>query len=45
MTESSQSLRTGVNNTNVTTWYWINVPSIYAGIYNGLLTITGARNG
>lgn len=30
---------------NVTTWYWINVPAIYAGKYNGLLTFTGVKNG
>jgi len=32
-------------NTNVTTWYWINVPSVYAGYYNGNITITGVKNG
>jgi hypothetical protein len=32
-------------NTNVTTWYWINVPAVYAGYYNGTLNITGVRNG
>lgn len=32
-------------NTNVTTWYWINVPAVYAGYYNGNIIITGAKNG
>jgi hypothetical protein len=32
-------------NTNVTTWYWIDVPSIFAGRYNGTITITGVMNG
>jgi hypothetical protein len=31
--------------TNITTWYWINVPPVYAGIYNGTVTITGVKNG
>jgi hypothetical protein len=34
-----------VNNTNVTTWYWINVPAVYAGYYIGNITITGVKNG
>jgi hypothetical protein len=32
-------------NTNITTWYWINVPAVYAGYYNGTMTITGVKNG
>ena len=31
-------------NTNITLWYWINVPAIYAGKYNGVLTVTGVKN-
>lgn len=31
-------------NTNVTTWYWINVPSVYAGIYKGNITIKAERS-
>ena len=31
--------------TTVTTWYWINVPPVYAGIYNGTITIAGVENG
>jgi hypothetical protein len=27
--------------TNATTWYWMNVPVIYFGIYTGIITITG----
>jgi hypothetical protein len=45
LTEYSQIISSNINSNNVTTWYWINVPPIYAGLYNGLLTITGARNG
>jgi hypothetical protein len=32
-------------NTNVTTWYWINVPPVYAGKYNGTMFIYGVENG
>ncbi len=32
-------------NTNVTTWYWINVPAVYAGYYNGTIYIYGVENG
>ncbi len=31
--------------TNVTTWYWINVPAVYAGYYNGTIFIWGVENG
>jgi hypothetical protein len=31
--------------TNVTTWYWINVPAVYAGYYNGNIFIWGVKNG
>jgi hypothetical protein len=31
--------------TNVTTWYWINVPAVYAGYYNGTIFIWGVKNG
>jgi hypothetical protein len=45
MTEELQPVRkSAVRNTNITTWYWINVPAIYAGKYNGILTVTGIRN-
>jgi len=32
-------------NTNVTTWYWINVPAVYAGYYNGTIFVYGVENG
>ena len=31
--------------TNVTTWYWINVPPIFAADYNGTVFIQGVMNG
>jgi hypothetical protein len=31
--------------TNVTTWYWLNVPPVYAGYYNGTIYITGVISG
>ena len=30
-------------NTNVTTWYWLNVPPVYAYKYNGTITISGVE--
>ncbi|MEM7825069.1 MAG: hypothetical protein QXO27_03810 [Candidatus Aenigmatarchaeota archaeon] len=33
-----------LQNTNVTTWYWINVPPVYAGTYNGTIYITGVKH-
>lgn len=32
-------------NTNVTTWYWLNIPPVYAGKYNGTIIIHGVKNG
>jgi hypothetical protein len=32
-------------NNNVTMWYWINVPAVYSGYYNGTINITGVKNG
>jgi hypothetical protein len=29
--------------TSITTWYWLNVPSVYAGFYNGTITISGVK--
>ncbi len=29
---------------NVTTWYWMNVPAVFAGVYSGNITITGAKH-
>ena len=31
--------------TNVTIWYWINVPPVYSGYYNGMIYIFGVKNG
>jgi len=31
--------------TNATTWYWLNVPPVFAGVYNGTIIITGVENG
>jgi hypothetical protein len=31
-------------NTNVTTWYWLNVPPVYAGKYKGTIYITGVEH-
>jgi hypothetical protein len=33
------------SNTNVTTWYWINIPAVFAGRYNGTIGITGVEVG
>ncbi|MEM5778334.1 MAG: hypothetical protein QXD43_02475 [Candidatus Aenigmatarchaeota archaeon] len=44
LTETDQIIKLNVpENTNVTTWYWINVPPVYAGYYNGTITITGVK--
>jgi hypothetical protein len=29
---------------NVTTWYWLNMPPVYAGRYNGSIIITGVKH-
>ncbi|MEM7821654.1 MAG: hypothetical protein QXX38_02485, partial [Candidatus Aenigmatarchaeota archaeon] len=31
-------------NTNITTWYWLNVPPIYAGFYTGKIFISGVKH-
>ncbi|MFH8119513.1 MAG: hypothetical protein QXS37_01775 [Candidatus Aenigmatarchaeota archaeon] len=31
-------------NTNVTTWYWLNVPPVYAGFYTGKIYIMGVKH-
>jgi len=31
--------------TNITTWYWLNVPPIYAANYNGTVFIQGVKSG
>jgi hypothetical protein len=45
---SSQASVISINatqNTNITTWYWINVPPVYSGYYNGTIYIFGVENG
>jgi len=44
-TTSTPIMKNVAKNTNVTTWYWMNLPPVYAGIYNGTVYITGAING
>lgn len=31
--------------TNVTIWFWLNVPPVYAGVYNGTIYIEGVETG
>jgi hypothetical protein len=46
LSHSTKVLKIDVpENTNVTTWYWINVPAVYAGFYNGEVFIWGVKNG
>lgn len=45
LSNTNSALKLNVpKNTNITTWYWINVPPVYAGYYNGTMTITGVKN-
>jgi hypothetical protein len=45
LTKTDEVIKLNIpQNTNVTTWYWINVPFIYAGYYNGTITITSVKN-
>jgi len=45
LTKTNELIKQTVSqNTNVTTWYWINVPAVYAGYYNGTITITGVKS-
>lgn len=30
---------------NVTTWYWLNTPAVFAGIYNSTIYVTGVTSG
>jgi len=32
-------------NSNVTTWYWLNVPPVYTGYYNGTISVWGVKSG
>jgi len=46
LTNTNEAVKLNVpENMNMTLWYWINVPPVYAGIYNGTIYITGVRNG
>jgi hypothetical protein len=45
LSETDSLLKLNVpENTNVTTWYWLNVPPVYAGKYNGTIYITGVKH-
>lgn len=44
--ETNSLIRTNVPpNTNVTTWYWLDVPPVYTGYYNGTIYIVGVEYG
>ena len=46
MQETYISLKPNVpQNTNVTTWYWLDVPPVYAGAYNGTIYVSGVISG
>ena len=46
MQETYISLKPNVpQNTNVTTWYWLDVPPVYAGAYNGTIYVSGVTSG
>ncbi|MCX6815501.1 MAG: hypothetical protein NT120_01445 [Candidatus Aenigmarchaeota archaeon] len=46
MTETNSLIKAGIQPVvNITTWYWMNVPPVYAGIYTGIMTIVGVING
>lgn len=46
MTATDSVIKKAVpSGTNVTTWYWINVPPVYAGHYNSTIIISGVENG
>ncbi len=45
-TASYQVLKTGLaQGQNMTTYYWLNVPAVYAGGYSGSVVITGVKSG
>jgi hypothetical protein len=44
LSETNSLIKSNVpEKTNVTTWYWLNVPPVYAGKYNGTIYITGVK--
>ncbi|MBW6461429.1 MAG: hypothetical protein K0B07_00045 [DPANN group archaeon] len=46
MTEIYMPLKFDVqSSTNITTWYWIDIPPIFAESYNGTVYIQGVKNG
>ena len=46
MNESYSLIKSNVPpNTNVTLWFWIDVPPVYAGYYNGTIYIEGVEYG
>jgi hypothetical protein len=46
LSETDSLLKLNVpENTNVTTWYWLSVPPVYAGQYNGTIYIKGVKYG
>jgi hypothetical protein len=46
LTTVYQQIRLSVSEgTNITTYYWLSVPPVPAGIYNGTITIEGVKDG
>jgi hypothetical protein len=46
LTETNSPIRLNVlPGTNVTTWYWLDVPPVYSGYYNGTIYIVGVLHG
>jgi len=46
LTETNSPIRLNVlPSTNVTTWYWLDVPPVYSGYYNGTIYIVGVLHG
>jgi hypothetical protein len=44
LSETNSLIKSNVpEKTNVTTWYWLDVPPVYAGKYNGTIYITGVK--
>jgi hypothetical protein len=46
LTSTNEVIKLNVaQNINVTSWYWLNVPPVFTGYYNGTITITGVKYG
>lgn len=46
MTAQNAMLKNNIEQkTNVTSWYWLNAPPVYAGLYNGTIYIKGVEVG